>query len=570
MDDDDKLNAVQSAMAADLDRQRQEELPLSVEERRGSSFAPNRNNGADHYSKHRKVQLKGRWNTKIEDEESKQMEGLTDYNPRPWAHKEATRVLKTFEAKSAQPPSVTTDGIASSSKSQNSGGYKPFKPATPATWGPPRISSDPPTAPQELSSTNGTSTNEIAANGTSSNGTTVSGSPVNGTTHVRLVFTKNQTSPAPNVAEYVAGSGQCHVVPGKNKALSYITKLLIKLRISENEGVLELRSDSKEDKIHNALAIDKPILEGDYCVVKVKAIEWPYYLRFDTTEEARKFRHCLSSLQKSIRQHQKQDNTDHSQADTTNEEDVKASSTTEITQSMAPDTATPVVDDSQPDSMDSNASSSTTSSEATILAGPVPACVSEVSTSTTIERPDTLIPMNGGWGIVENNRVLGIDQISQHVIGLVDKVISHIRTERIWGTEEIAGINDAIFDKWMSEGFLRGCNDHLKQEFMETIRSLVSLHFSLHSHLTGADLQDKTKENQYPDSGISVPRVNNNSSVSTPPVIPQNQNGPVTGSRLGMPQGLSSSRFAKKPAAFQGSFTGLNFTGPRPRNGNYW
>ncbi|KAM0215927.1 hypothetical protein ACHAQD_008055 [Fusarium lateritium] len=434
-----------------------------------------------------------------------------------------------------------------------------------ATWGPPRISSDPPTAPQEPSSTNGTSTNGIAANGTSSNGTVVPGSPVNDTSRVRLIFTKNQTPPAFNVAEYVAGSGQCHVVPGKSKALSYITKLLIKLRISENEGVLELRSDSKEDKIHNALAIDKPILEGDYCVVKVKAMEWPYYLRFDTTEEARKFRHCLSSLQKSIRQHQKQNNTDHSEAGTTNEEDIKASSTTEITQSMALDTATPVADDFQPDSMDSNASGSTTSSEATILAGPVPTRVSEVSTSTTTEQPDTLISMNEGWGIVKNSRVPEIDQISQHVIGLVHKVILHIRTERTWGAEEIAGINDAIFDKWMSEGFLRGCNDHLKQEFMKAIRSLVSLHFSLHSHLTGADLQDKVKESQYPDSGISVPGVENNSNVSIPPVIPQNQNGPVTSSRLGMPKGLSSSRFAKKAAAFQGSFTGLG-----SRGGNYW
>jgi hypothetical protein len=335
--------------------------------------------------------------------------------------------------------------------------------------------------------------------------------------------------------------------------------------MSENEGVLELRSDLKGDKIHNALAIDKPILEGDYCVVKVKAMEWPYYLRFDTTEEARKFRHCLSSLQKSVRQHQKQDNPDHSQADTTNDADIKAFSTTETTQSMASDTATPTADHVQPDKMHLNASGSTTSSEATILADPVLTCGSDISTSTTIEQPKTLISMNEGWGVVKNNSFPEVDQTSKHVIGLVEKVISHIRAERTLGAEEIAGINDAIFDKWMSEGFLRGCNDHLKQEFMKAIRSLVSLHFSLHSHLTGADLQDKDKENQYPDSGISVPKVGNNNCVNTPTVIPHNQNGSVTSSERGVLKGLSSSRFAKKAAAFQGSFTG-----PRPRNSNYW
>lgn len=354
-------------------------------------------------------------------------------------------------------------------------------------------------------------------------------------------------------------------MPGKNKALSYITKLIIKLRMSENEGVLELRSDLKGDKIHNALAIDKPILEGDYCVVKVKAIPWPYYLRFDTTEEARKFRHCLSSLQKSVRQHQKQDSTDHSQEDTTNEADIKAFNTASTTQSMASDTATPTADHAQPDKMDLNASGFTTSSEATVPAGPVPTYVPDTSTSTTIEQPETLISMNEGWGFVKNNSLPEIDQTSKHVIGLVEKVISHIRAERKLGAEEIAGINDAIFDKWMSEGFLRGCNDHLKQEFMKAIRSLVSLHFSLHSHFTGADVPDKAKENQHPDSETSVLKVDNNNCASTPTVIPHNQNGSVTSSERGVLKGLSSSRFAKKAATFQGSFTG-----PRPRNSNYW
>ncbi|WZH43882.1 hypothetical protein QYS62_004893 [Fusarium acuminatum] len=526
-------NMAAKAMAADLNRQRQEELPLNNEEKRGPSFAPHRNNGADHYSKHRKVQLKGRWNTKIEDEESKQMEGLTDYDPRPWAHKEATRVLKTFEAKSDR-------NVRS-----------PLQ----ATWGPPPISSNPPTTPLE----------PLPTNGISSSGAVAPSSSVNGTSQVRLVFTKNQAPPALNAAEYVAGSGQCHIVPGKNKALSYITKLLIKLRMSENEGVLELRSDLKGDKIHNALAMDKPILEGDYCVVKVKAMEWPYYLRFDTTEEARKFKHCLSSLQKSIRQHQKQDSTNYSQADTTNEADINTFSTTETPQSMASETATPKVEQLQPDKTDTNASGSTTSSGATMPAGPVPTCASDISTSTAVEQPGTLIAMNEGWGLVENNSLPEIDQISKHVIGLVDKVISHIQEERLLGAEEIAGINDAIFDKWMSEGFLRGCNDHLKQEFMKAIRSLVSLHFSLHSHFTGTVLSDKAKENQYPDSGINVPKVDNNNSVNNPTVIPHDQNGSVTSSERGALKGLSSSRFAKKAAAFQGSFTGV-----RPCNRNYW
>ncbi|KAF5662225.1 hypothetical protein FHETE_8115 [Fusarium heterosporum] len=485
MSDESGFDPVKAACMADLSRSRQEELPLSHEEKRGPSYAPGGRDDSINYTMHRKVQLRGKWNATFDDEESKQMVGLEDLDARPWARKEAKRVLKTFEPKSAQPPSsafgrstscVKPVGPASSSESQSVEGYKAFKPTTPG-WEPTvqglisdseanlltvpkrggQLASAVPTATsQQPTSTNGTSAKEI-----------LSSSTATGASHARLTFIVNKAPPAGNALEYVAGSGHCHIVPGKNKALSYVTKLTIKMKLRENEAILELCSDSKRDKIHNALDIEKPILDGEYCVVKAASVQWPYYLHFDATEEAQKFKNCLSKVRKAVRLHQKPEETGDSPKNTAN----NAESKPETVESMVPDTTVPT-DHTKADIAGIKASESTTSTEQTTVARDVHSGVAESPASAAFEQPETLISMDEGWGLVENHRVPEVDETSKHVIALVKKVISHIGSERSLGADEIAGINDAIFEKWMSEGFLRGSNEHLKQEFMKAIRSL--------------------------------------------------------------------------------------------------
>ncbi|KAJ4157527.1 hypothetical protein NW754_009171 [Fusarium falciforme] len=80
---------------ADLTRLRQEELPLSAEEKRGPSFNPTRRNGTDHINPSLKEGLSNKWAVKIDDEEARQTDGLEIEDPRPWGKKVAQQYLET-------------------------------------------------------------------------------------------------------------------------------------------------------------------------------------------------------------------------------------------------------------------------------------------------------------------------------------------------------------------------------------------------------------------------------------------------------------------------------------------
>ncbi|KFA61381.1 hypothetical protein S40285_03578 [Stachybotrys chlorohalonatus IBT 40285] len=70
---------VELACRADLDRTRQNELPLSYHTK-GVSYAPTKSNGVDHIPKQERQKLGAKWQVTIDDEESRQMEGLVDDN----------------------------------------------------------------------------------------------------------------------------------------------------------------------------------------------------------------------------------------------------------------------------------------------------------------------------------------------------------------------------------------------------------------------------------------------------------------------------------------------------------
>ncbi|KFA52323.1 hypothetical protein S40293_00496 [Stachybotrys chartarum IBT 40293] len=70
---------VELACRADLDRTRQNELPLSYHTK-GASYAPTKPNGVDHIPKQERQKLGAKWQVTIDDEESRQMEGLVDDN----------------------------------------------------------------------------------------------------------------------------------------------------------------------------------------------------------------------------------------------------------------------------------------------------------------------------------------------------------------------------------------------------------------------------------------------------------------------------------------------------------
>ncbi|KAK7431958.1 hypothetical protein QQZ08_001578 [Neonectria magnoliae] len=92
---------VEAACMADLSRVRQEELPLSSVAKKGPSFDPRGKNGTSHYPAKLKQDLNNRWNVTIDDEESRQIEGLHLDNARPWGKQMAKQIMESHPAESA-------------------------------------------------------------------------------------------------------------------------------------------------------------------------------------------------------------------------------------------------------------------------------------------------------------------------------------------------------------------------------------------------------------------------------------------------------------------------------------
>ncbi|KAF4963773.1 hypothetical protein FSARC_8256 [Fusarium sarcochroum] len=559
MSDNIDPRMVEMACMADLSRLRQEELPLSYEEKRGPSYAPTGRNGTGQYSATRKGALQGKWSTKIVDEESKQMEGLENEDARPWAYKQAKTLFST-KTMNIPPPPTNTQAFASIARPQTLGGAVQFKPAAPgwessvkrlaeskkvdsptvAQWGPPNPVQAPPVQAPPIDHPEPSKSEDV---------------PADVPSPVRLIFTVNTAGLEPNASEYMIGSGNCSTVPGKNEALGFTTTVTMKLRIAENEGVLELRNDAKGQRIHNALDLGDPALDGQYCVVKVRTMKDPYHFRFETVQEAQKFKRCLSKLKKSVRLHQSKESTHHAQnLDTEVKSASPITSVSEVTQ--------------------------------------VSTCVPEDLAEAATEQPK-LITMDG-WMTVNNGQLPSPGDTAQRVVNLINQVLSHFSLERGLCAGAIAGIEDAIFEKWTNDGFLKGCNDSLRDASLGMLRSTINMHMKLHSHLTGQELPEaKVEKVQSSDVGkaVKVETLDHsekeshnhaqsmagqqqNGSVGiqrniagelnsareptahTQGVAPQKQNGLANNPEHNTTRGLSSSRFAKGPVPFQGSFTG--------------
>ncbi|KAF5019131.1 hypothetical protein F66182_8867 [Fusarium sp. NRRL 66182] len=478
--DQKKMAGMADISMADLCRLRQEELPLSHQERRGPSYRPVGRNGTDHIPSAVKEQLKSKWTFKLDDEEARQMEGLEHEDARPWAYKQTRQLLNTNQINSMD------------------------NTPTLAQWGPSQSTSTPPTEPPAAK--------EAVA-----------------PPRMQLVFTMDPTKFDPNVSECIVGEGNCYIVPGKNEALRFITTVILKIHNTKGEGILELHNDSKGDRIHDALDIDNPVLDDQYCVVKVNTMTYPYHLRFDTLEETKKFKRCLTKLKKSVRLHHKE--------------------TTQDVQEIVPEVE---------------------------AACPTPSALSITQDPALMatEQPENLIAMDG-WDtvqspqdiqassiqdLVQNDQASALHDAAQQVSVLISQVLNHFSLGKSADAGAIAGIEDAIFEKWTNEGFLKDCNEKLKQVSLELLRSTVKMQMHLHSHLTGQEFPEPEDEKSQDSNNRKTAKIeggdNNVPSAHPQGVAQQQQNGSVSCQEHGVTKGLSSSRFATKPVTFQGSFTG--------------
>ncbi|KAJ4028053.1 hypothetical protein NW752_000310 [Fusarium irregulare] len=469
---------VRAALMADLGRLRQEELPLSDEAKR-PSFTPNNYNGTDEYTRHRKYQLSTKWGSKIEDDEARQMQGLEIQDARP-----------------GPPPRM---GPREGKKGGNAVVFNPPRQAWKAC-----VDNMPKNSPLGTQS----ATREESATLKTKVKAEASNSEATATPTIPLIFTLHANEVYSNALELVVGSGHCLVVPSKHEALSFLCR--VELLINDKKGgILTLHSQEKGSQVHNVLDVDKPVVDGKYCVVKAKSKEWPYNIRFDTLEYGKKFRSCLSRLKKAALYHQE-----------------------------------PVKSESATDEPKASQSFSATQGDISIVSKPI----FDAASLSTAADVNVLIPMDSKWQTPRNVRVSQLEPAVTRMVPLVQNILERFIADNTC-TDTIAGlasgIEDAILDKWLDEGWMKEYDEEEREGCLALIRALVDMQLILSG--------GKRKESK--DQPIKS-RLDQEGHRAQEATTHQQANDSAKQSERKATKGLSASCFAKAPFSCANAFTG--------------
>ncbi|KAF4452727.1 hypothetical protein F53441_4438 [Fusarium austroafricanum] len=488
MSDNIDPEAAKAGVMSDLGRERQDDLPLSNRTRDGHrSYKPDGDNEAEKYPEGRKANLNSKWAGTINDDESKQMEGLKIGNPRPWAPHQPRKVAAA--KKKAHAPALPSSSTHhDSAQPQRATSHVEFKPTTPAKWVLPKSTA------AHISDLQAPSP-AVTTNGTSSNDAPTSPAQEKGASSL-VAFTKSDVAPENATSELVVGSGDCYIVPRRNRQ-SFVAKIFIILRM--NEGILELHNNSKGRMVHNALDLHTVVHKGDARDVEVKFMKGTYHLRFGTVDETKTFKRCLSKVQKAARAYQQDTN--------------KA----------------------QEDGEDAKISSQTTSPASLLDVPMTPPSIPQAS----LEAPGPiLIEMGDDWGGVGVVQKLPIEQTTGNLMKLVHAILANIGNSQPRSEGAIAGVVDAICKAYRNErAFDQAKESKVKEYVMNMLRSMDEL-----QSLVNSSESCVTKE-------VSEPTAEN--------VVGQT-NGSTSHSGRRVTQGLSASRFATRPVTFEGNFTGAS------------
>jgi hypothetical protein len=252
------------------------------------------------------------------------------------------------------------------------------------------------------------------------------------------------------------------------------------------------------------LDIDKSAMDGKYCVFKVKSKKWPYNLRFDTLEHGKTFRSCLSKLKKAALYHQGP---------------IKAE----------PVTASPIA--------------SKTHIAAQEDVSVVSKTIFDAASLDTGADTNVLIPLDENWQAPSNIRISHLEPAVTRMVPLVKDILERFMAEDNIRTGTIAGIEDAIFEKWIDEGFLKECDEKERKGSLAIIRALVDMRLILSGEKRGDQLV-KSSLNQEghraEEKGITH----------------EQANGSAKQSERKATKGLSASCFAKAPFPCANAFTG--------------
>ncbi|KAH6986181.1 hypothetical protein BKA56DRAFT_654394 [Ilyonectria sp. MPI-CAGE-AT-0026] len=480
MSDNIDPRIVQAACMADLSRDRQEELPLSNVEKKGPSFQPSGKNGTSHYAAKLKQDLNNKWSIEFDDEEARQIEGLCAEDARPWAKKLTKHLLETSAVRDAvptrqharvqphpagPPPSAKRakrnhphgqsgpDGVKQTEFKPGLIHSKQPVPPIEAKWGPPKLA---PTlnpvlrtpAPPPGNSTQ--SPISSAAQNQPNNGTATQERPA----HLRMKPAgKPESASCPEV---LVCSGHCEVVPSKLEADCFEVEFKMVLFPMKQEVTLVLSAPGKGERVHAILDFDIAVMDGGFCKLRHRDSKSDYYLRLTTIEETDKFHSVFQKMQQKLAKRRQGRGVE-----------VKAN---DVALVQNPEPPVSQVQASQPVHA-VNATNSTNLG-------------TDAKYSGSNKAEGTLIDLDG-FEEVQNTQIPSLQNAADHIIHLIDKVITQFALEDDLIDSVIRGIEDGAIEYWIANGFMTDSEDDLKGDFISLVRPMAQIKIKMHRRLNG-------------------------------------------------------------------------------------
>ncbi|KAH6873925.1 hypothetical protein B0T10DRAFT_567657 [Thelonectria olida] len=418
MSDNINPSTVAAACMADLSRVRQEELPLSNIEKRGPSFDP----------------------LEIDDEESRQTEGLSIEDARPWAKGLAKQYLEQ-EALHRAPAVSTVHNLKQASST-----VQPIQ----AQWGLQKTPTSNPAIPSSVPSYGSLAQTPepVGVQVQVPNGTQHTFAAGQTTRFQLKVHAKQAAGP-----EVVLCSGNCEVLPGKYEVSKFEAGVKLIVHTDKNEARIEISIPKHGPQSFTLQELEVPVMDGEFCKLKVRSSGHTYYMRFSTLAETKRLSQYAFTLHKSS---------------------IEDTQDDEITQ----EEITPNAGEGSPIASSIADVSSVAGERAT------PSAASLAGDSSTVADEEQLIDMQG-FEEVRNAQIPSLLNAAEHIVNLVDEVITHYYLEDHLIESVVKGIEDGAIEYWVQHGFMEGEDDEIRENFVAVLRNMAQIKIKMHSRFDG-------------------------------------------------------------------------------------
>ncbi|KAK5992242.1 hypothetical protein PT974_05643 [Cladobotryum mycophilum] len=467
--------ALYQACMADLSRERQEELPLSDVSKRGPTFQPGRGTGVSHIPKELKAKLSKGWGAKIDDEESKQMEGLEYEDARPWAKQIARDYMRSHVFQTA-PPQLAS-GFNRNSTKGPAGIQKPKAPQ--------KGVNDPGARQRQASILAGAQKKAFAVQQSQQQPmkslsteraqvmTTQKGLP--NTSPTSNDQPKSETTPPPTgeTQDHTLYKGPCEIVTGVNGKNTFAAEYVLRANLKTSHGFLVLTAPGKGgERVHNVLDLDPPTVQGAVCMVTCQQGKgtFKYSLRFKPDSKADHFRHYLKSLQDSATQHLKTTSMAIAAVSSVSSSIAKETETSEEKKKIVlPLTREDYSNPAEETSIEPATGTAivTTSNNS-----------SEIPTSGETERSlvhiDDAPPSNGLVHVTAPGA--SMYDAANSLLIIVQKILFRIAEGGAQiSAQTVRDVGDAVVQDWNEAGFMHGEDEGMRADFQELLHILIRI-----------------------------------------------------------------------------------------------